>query len=268
VQREGTAFVNGAEEGHLGTAKTPPPTIPVDVRLTLSLGLWGSEVRPDTDGVPRVWSLPPVDSGTLSRAALRVEDERVFLAPETFATRAGALLDLAAKVAGFSCCHLGAEIEVLVDGVRWEGTCPDHWWHIENWFPALLQVLRDDPAVAGAFVWDQSRLGLSRDGDRLTISDPIAPTIEVEMRPFAAALMREGRRLANAADALRFEVLTRGGPAAALEAMVPLTGPDKPTSPLPGNIRMVCAIIWRELRFLDALRATLDAIEEVLDSSR
>jgi hypothetical protein len=256
--------VTGAEEGHSGTAKTPPPAIPVDARLTLSLGLWGSEVHPDAVGVPRVWSLPPADPGPLAPVALRVEDSRVFLPPEVVADHAGALLDVATKVAGFSCCHLGAEIEVLVDGVRWEGTCPDHWWHIENWFPAVLQVLERDPAVAGAFVWDQSGLGLSRDGDRLTITDPTAPTVEVGTWAFGLAMLREGRLLENSADALRRDVLTRGGPPEALEALAPFHGHDKPTSPVPGDVARVCAIVWRELRFLEGLPATLDAIEAAL----
>jgi hypothetical protein len=242
----------------------PEPKSTVDTRLTLSLNLWGSKIVCDSDGVQRVQYLPHVDPGPLEPIALRIEDGIVYLAPKDAIANAGAIIDVATTIAGFSCCHLQAEIEVLAGGQHWDGTCPDHLWHIMNWYPAVLRALESDPAVASTFVWDESGLGLSRDGDRLTITDPNAPTIEVSTLEFGRAMLREGRLLAKYAGALRAEVLDRAGSAEELEALVPINGPDRPTSPEPGDVVRVCAIVWRELRYLDELPNMLEAIEVAL----
>jgi hypothetical protein len=162
----------------------------------------------------QVISLGRVALPELERRALEVtEYEIVFRAADIPAT-AEAFVDGCEAIEGFSCCHLLAGLEISLEpGGSFTEDTRDDFPVVGGWFVALSHAL--EHGVGGAWVWERSSLEIRREGSELVVRDAGTPgsfgvATAFPLVPFARAMLREGRNLSLAFQALSREVERRG----------------------------------------------------------
>ncbi|NTX04558.1 hypothetical protein [Myxococcus sp. CA040A] len=188
-------------------------------------------------------------------------------ASESFVTEGASLLgkerelvQLCLDTPNFNCCRLRFGLEVRIGGRSWtEGTF-DHFWQVASWFTAVETLLVDgERSSAGAIVWDQSALGLERDGSRVTMSDANvaqglygarAPDeawmpVSVSLEELVFELANEGRILETLRQGMLADIQRRGFSLEQLQARLQGLG-DRPDASL-GDAELCLAILAREL---------------------
>lgn len=194
----------------------------------------------------RLWS-PPAD------AIIRQDEYFYYLSGRSLVKGAGRLLDYYLGKERFCCCDMGVGMAVEVDGVAWNDGTTDHFWHLGGWFYALKTILAGgENSSVTTFVWDESRLVMERQGERVTMYDGFpeygrysSPLVTVGLRPLAAELVREGEICLELMDALLAEIEARGY---SPDQLLPLLE-GKGDKPMAGReeIALRLAIMVREL---------------------
>jgi hypothetical protein len=212
-----------------------------EVEARVSLGCHASRINGG-----QVVSLGRVALPELEKQALDAVDGALLFRATDIPAIAASFVDGCEAIEGLSCCHLGAGLEITLDpGGSFTEDTRDDFPMVGGWFVALAHAL--ERGVGGAFVWEQSSLEIRREGAELVVrdggaSDSFGIATAFPLVSFAQAILREGRILSLAFQALSAEVERRGMTTARRTELIQSSF-DRDSSRFPRDPERVWAII-------------------------